>query len=89
MPDAWCQEERYYAWLSRVPCRRKLEDERLLVRIGESWKKSRKSYGSPRILKATTARRFRCLTLTAFDGAISVYFKADAGSTVHFLSLPQ
>ena len=50
----------YYAWLGRVPCRRRIEDERLLVRIGESWKKSKKSYGSPRILKDLRAWGERC-----------------------------
>ena len=50
----------YYAWLGRVPCRRRIEDERLFVRIGESWKKSKKSYGSPRILKDLRAWGERC-----------------------------
>jgi transposase InsO family protein len=50
----------YYAWRSRVPCMRCAEDERLLVRIRESYKKSRRSYGSPRVTKDLRAWGLCC-----------------------------
>jgi len=50
----------YYAWRSRVPGKRSAEDEHLLVRIRESYKKSRRSYGSPRVLKDLRAWGLRC-----------------------------
>ena len=37
------------AWLSRVPCARKAEDQRLAVEITAVFMRSRKTYGSPRI----------------------------------------
>ena len=39
----------YHAWLSRVPCARKVEDQRLAVEITAVFMRSRKTYGSPRI----------------------------------------
>jgi len=39
----------YYAWLSRDEGRRAIEDAHLLRLIRSIWKKSRKTYGSPRI----------------------------------------
>jgi len=50
----------YYAWRSRVPGNRSSEDERLLVRIRESYKKSRRSYGSPRVTKDLRALGLHC-----------------------------
>ena len=50
----------YYAWLGRVPCGRHIEDERLLVRIKESYRKSHRNYGSPRIFKDLRAWGERC-----------------------------
>lgn len=39
----------YHAWLSRVPCARKVKDQRLAVEITAVFMRSRKTYGSPRI----------------------------------------
>jgi transposase InsO family protein len=50
----------YYAWRGRVPGRRSAEDEHLLVRIRESYKMSRRSYGSPRVLKDLRAWGLCC-----------------------------
>ena len=50
----------YYAWRGRVPGRRSAEDEHLLVRIRESYKKSRRAYGSPRVTKDLRASGLGC-----------------------------
>jgi len=39
----------FYAWRRRVPSKRAIQDERLKVLIQESFDRSRKTYGSPRI----------------------------------------
>ncbi len=39
----------FYAWLRHVPSKRARKDERLKVRIGESFTRSRRTYGSPRV----------------------------------------
>jgi putative transposase len=39
----------FHAWASRAPSARRLEDERLLARIGEIHRENRGVYGSPRI----------------------------------------
>ena len=39
----------FYAWLRSSPSARDKKDERLKVLIGESFAKSRKTYGSPRV----------------------------------------
>jgi len=39
----------FYAWLKSTPSARDQKDERLKVLIGESFAKSRKTYGSPRV----------------------------------------
>jgi putative transposase len=39
----------FYAWLRSTPSARDKKDERLKVLIGESFTKSRKTYGSPRV----------------------------------------
>lgn len=45
------QQSGFYAWQKRPPCKRSKDDERLKVHIRASHKKSRKTYGSPRIHK--------------------------------------
>ena len=39
----------YHAWLGRVPCARKARDQRLAVEIAAVFKRSRETYGSPRV----------------------------------------
>lgn len=39
----------YYAWHSRPPCRRRREDERLKILIGDIHRFSRGTYGAPRV----------------------------------------
>lgn len=39
----------YYKWLSRPLSTRRIESQRLWVRIKKMWEKSKKSYGAPRI----------------------------------------
>ena len=39
----------YHAWLGRVPCVRKARDRRLAVGIDAVFKRSRETYGSPRV----------------------------------------
>jgi len=39
----------FYAWQQRAPSERAQKDERLKVRIGESFARSRRTYGSPRV----------------------------------------
>ncbi len=50
----------YYAWRGRVPGMRCTEDEQLIVRISESYKKSRRTYGSPRVTKDLRAWGLCC-----------------------------
>lgn len=45
------QPSGFYAWLKRPPSQRKKDDDRLKVHIRASHKKSRKTYGSPRVHK--------------------------------------
>ncbi len=46
----------YYAWRSRKPSRRDLEDERLRPKVVEAFKTGRGTYGSPRVLVEPYAR---------------------------------
>ena len=39
----------FYAWLRHAPSERDRKDERLKVRISESFARSRRTYGSPRV----------------------------------------
>ena len=39
----------YYKWLMRPLSSRKIETERLWIKIKQMWEKSRKTYGAPRI----------------------------------------
>jgi hypothetical protein len=49
----------FYAWLKSTPSARDQKDERLKVLIGESFAKSRKTYGSPRVHACRPRRRAR------------------------------
>ena len=42
----------YYAWRNRPPSVRKAEDERIWQKIKRHWEASRKTYGSPRLVRA-------------------------------------
>ena len=46
----------YYAWRDRLASERDRSDAQLLDRIGEVFKSSRKSYGSPRVHEALLRR---------------------------------
>ena len=50
----------YYAWVGRTPSKRDQVDEDLAKRIQESYKASRKTYGSPRVLKDLRKKGIRC-----------------------------
>lgn len=50
----------YYAWLGRPESKRTKENRRLLIRIKSVYKKSRKTYGSPRIREALKAEGETC-----------------------------
>lgn len=50
----------YYEWLKRPLSVRKTEDERIWVKIKLHWKKSRKTYGSPRITEKLKAAGETC-----------------------------
>lgn len=53
----------FYAWKDRklqAPSSRQKENETLLIRIGQSFKDSKETYGSPRILRDLKAEGFRC-----------------------------
>lgn len=50
----------FYAWLKRPICRRKIEDSRLAQRIASIHKRSRKTYGSPRVHAALLAEGEHC-----------------------------
>lgn len=49
----------YYAWLSRSPSARATEDEQLAAEIAVTHKRSRGTYGSPRVHRDLTARGHR------------------------------
>jgi len=42
----------YYAWCTRTPSERSIEDDRLVGEIAKAFKSSRETYGSPRIHQA-------------------------------------
>ena len=50
----------YYAWVGRTPSKRDQVDEDLAKRIQEAYKASRKTYGSPRVLKDLRKKGIRC-----------------------------
>jgi putative transposase len=50
----------YYAWLGRTPSKHDQVDEDLSNRIQEAYKASRKTYGSPRMLKDLRKKGVRC-----------------------------
>lgn len=50
----------YYAWVGRTPSKRDQVDEDLAKRIQEAYKVSRKTYGSPRVLKDLRKKGIRC-----------------------------
>ena len=50
----------YYAWLSRKPSERQKENETLLYRIRQFFERSKRTYGSPRILRDLREEGFRC-----------------------------
>jgi len=63
----------YYAWSGRLPSLRRQANERLLVKIREAYRGSRKTYGSPRIQAAlrrqgVTCSRKRAARLMQQDG---------------------
>jgi putative transposase len=61
----------FYAWRGRAPSERDRKDERLRVLIGESFSKSRKTYGSPRVhadLVGERVGRNRIIRLMRADG---------------------
>lgn len=49
----------YYCWSVSSPCKRRLADEKLLVRIIAAHKASRGTYGSPRITRALRTQGLR------------------------------
>jgi transposase InsO family protein len=50
----------YYAWLSRKPSERQSENETLLCRIRQFFERSKRTYGSPRILRELRAEGIAC-----------------------------
>jgi len=50
----------FYAWLGRPESRRARDDRRLAVKIREIHRRSRRSYGSPRITRALAAQGLHC-----------------------------
>jgi transposase InsO family protein len=50
----------YYAWLSGKPSERQRENETLLYRIRQFFERSKRTYGSPRILRDLRQEGFRC-----------------------------
>jgi transposase InsO family protein len=61
----------FYAWLRHVPSARDKKDERLKVLIGESFARSRRTYGSPRVhvdLADEHVGRNRIIRLMQADG---------------------
>lgn len=65
----------FYAWLEREESPRSTEDRRLKVSIRASWKRSRQTYGSPRILEDLKAEgeaisRKRVARLMREDGLV-------------------
>lgn len=66
----------YYAWRCRLPSTREQANEKLRVRIGESFRASRQSYGSPRLQQALQAQglpcsRKRVARLMRLDGLVA------------------
>jgi putative transposase len=49
----------FYAWRSRLPCARDLEDEKLRVLVREAHLRARRTYGSPRIHRALQRQEVR------------------------------
>jgi len=69
------QPSGFYAWLKRPESKRQKEDERLKVHIRASHKASRKTYGSPRVLRdlradGVRAGRKRIARLMREDGLL-------------------
>ena len=50
----------YYAWRSRPTCLRRQANEALVVQIDEEYRRSRETYGSPRIHAALQRKGVRC-----------------------------
>lgn len=50
----------YYAWRDRSASERAMADEALAQQIQEAYQASRKTYGSPRVLKALRKKGIRC-----------------------------
>jgi putative transposase len=50
----------YYAWRSRSPSKRSREDATLTAKIGEIYRRSRQTYGSPRVHAELRALGIRC-----------------------------
>jgi putative transposase len=50
----------YYAWVGRTPSKRDVAEEDLARRIQESYEASRKTYGSPRVVKDLRKKGVRC-----------------------------
>ena len=50
----------YYAWVGRTPSKRDVAEEDLARRIQASYEASRKTYGSPRVVKDLRKKGVRC-----------------------------
>lgn len=50
----------FYAWAKREPNRHALEDQRLRIHIRAAFRKSKKTYGSPRVHRELAAEGIRC-----------------------------
>ena len=50
----------YYAWLHRPESQRSREDRRLLIEIRAIHRQSRRTYGSPRMVRELRERQYRC-----------------------------
>lgn len=64
----------FYAWLRSVPSARAKKDERLKVLIGESFARSRQTYGSPRVhadLAGEHVGRNRVIRLMQGEGLVA------------------
>jgi len=46
----------YYRWKSAGPCRREQEDAALAPRVAEAHRRSRRTYGAPRVMRELRAR---------------------------------
>lgn len=49
----------FYAWRSRAPCARRVEDERLRILVREAHLRARRTYGSPRVHLALQRQNIR------------------------------